>query len=430
MADAPPPPDDGPDEPATCDTAYGPPTGVHQVLTATPETSRKIVWSAPLHPMGAVLEYRPRSTTAWKSLHAAPESSDGCNAIWSATLTGLSPTVFYDYRVSGASAQGRVLSDTFAVRTGSAPTAPPLQVRVRRRQRLEADPAVAARCDASSRRSNYLAYPLVLGGGGYAHSTEAIAAGAASNSATAVAAWKRQASVVTVELDLRAGARRQRGGRTASARRLRGVHARPGRRRAAHRKLLVRLQRNALRRAARAGSRRGAPEHRRRAPRTWPGSTPICRPRAAAGARWIVVYMHADVFSSERVEAGTEGVRKALGEILQRHRVNLVLSGDGTSYERSLALSGPARGPDPRRDRPRSVTTATDGIVFVRAGSGGRTAFGAGCTRLPTWSAFREQHTRGLPGRERRRDRSARRSPTASTRAACAPSSTRSRSMR
>jgi hypothetical protein len=94
------------------------------------------------------------------------------------------------------------------------------------------------------------------------------------------------------------------------------------------------------------------------------------------------------VFSSERVEASTIGVRKALGEVLQRHRVNLVLSGDGTSYERSRALRGPLEAPTLGPSSWR-VTTATDGIVFVRTGSGGRTAFGTWVEPKPDWTAFR-----------------------------------------
>jgi hypothetical protein len=390
MANAPPPPpDDEEEEPTTCDTAYGPPSGVRQVLSATPETSRKIVWSAPLDPRGAVLEYRPRSAATWTSLRAAPESSSGCNAVWSATLTGLNPNAFYDYRVSGSSAQGRVMSDVYAVRTGSLPTGRRFKFAFFAGNGLSGTPQSPEAASVLA-QVNRLGYPLVLGGGGYAFSAEAIAAGAAPNATAAVAAWKQQASVVTANsifapvlgdtevesyrhgeqaADYAEFVRTPAGGVPSGASYsfdFNGAH-------------FVALHAPGL------GS-----VH----PSTTAGAANLAwldadlRAARAAGARWLVVYMHADVFSTESVDAGTAGVRKGLGEILQRHGVNLVLSGDATSYERSKALRGPLEDPTVGGTAWR-VVTARDGIVFVRAGSGGRTAFGSWVLRKPDWTAFR-----------------------------------------
>ena len=100
--------------------------------------------------------------------------------------------------------------------------------------------------------------------------------------------------------------------------------------------------------------------------------------------------MHSDLFSSERGDAVTLSVRKGLGAILQRHGVNLVLSGEGNSYERSRALLGGLDNPIPGPLTNR-VVTSRDGIVFVRAGSGGRSAFGTWLSEtLPDWSARRD----------------------------------------
>jgi hypothetical protein len=109
------------------------------------------------------------------------------------------------------------------------------------------------------------------------------------------------------------------------------------------------------------------------------------------GARWIVVYMHSDLFSSEKSEASVASVRTALGNILVKHGVNAVLSSEGNSYERTRAVRGnlarPTLGPTADLD----VTSATDGVVFVRSGSGGRTVFGNWLTpTAPTWSALRD----------------------------------------
>lgn len=387
VADSAPPP--GEEEPTSCDTAYGPPSMVRQVLTATPATSRKIVWSAPLHPTGAVLEYRPRGTAPWTSQRAAPESSSGCDAVWSATLTGLNPNAFYDYRVSGVSAQGRVLSDTFSVRTGSAASGRRFKFAFFAGNGLAGTPQATQAANVL-RQVNTLDYPLVLGGGGYALSTEAIAAGVAPNAAAAVAAWKRQASVVTAnaifapvlgntEVESFAHAERAAdyaefmanpaGGPAQSGNYsfdFNGAHFV-----ALHAPGLGSVHPSTISGAANLA---------------WLDADLAAARRASA--RWIVVYMHADVFSTERVETGTTSVRQALGAILQRHGVNLVLSGDATSYERSHALRGPLEAPTAGPIAWR-VTTATDGIVFVRAGSGGRTAFGSWVPAKPDWTEFR-----------------------------------------
>ncbi|MEX2205953.1 MAG: metallophosphoesterase family protein [Myxococcota bacterium] len=389
VANAPPPPDDEEEEPTTCDTAYGPPSLVHQVLSATPETSRKIVWSAPLHPLGAVLEYRLRGASAWTSLRAAPESSSGCGAVWSATLTGLNPNAFYDYRVSGSSAQGPVMSDVYAVRTGSAATGRRFKFAFLAGNGLGASPQSTQALNVLE-RVDLLGYPLVLGGGGYALSKEAIAAGAAPNAAAAVAAWKRQAGRVTANSIF------------APVLGDSEVESYMHDERAAD---YAEFMRSPAGGAPRSGSYSfdfngthfvalHAPGLGAVHPSTAAGvanlawlETDLAAARAA-GARWIVVYMHADVFSTERVEAETTGVRKALGAILQRHGVNLVLSGDATSFERSKALRGPLEDPIPGPIAWR-ISTATDGIVFVRAGSGGRTAFGSWVLAKPDWTAFR-----------------------------------------
>src|SRR5262249_9663461 len=111
----------------------------------------------------------------------------------------------------------------------------------------------------------------------------------------------------------------------------------------------------------------------------------------AKGARWIVVYMHSDLFSSEKSDASVAAVRTAFGKIMLAHGVNLVLSSEGNSYERTRAVKGnlavPTVGPAATMD----VTTATDGVVFVRAGAGGRTAFGQWVAASPPgWSAMRD----------------------------------------
>ena len=58
--------------------------------------------------------------------------------------------------------------------------------------------------------------------------------------------------------------------------------------------------------------------------------------------------MHADLFSSEKSDASVATVRTALGNILLKNGVNLVLSGEGNSYERTRALRGNLAAPTAR----------------------------------------------------------------------------------
>ena len=376
--------------PTTCEMAFGAPTDIHQALTSSPETSRKLVWSAPLHPMGSVLEYRADYVDTWTTLRAFPESSNGCDATWSVTLTGLKTRTRYYYRVSGASADGRVWSETLSLRTSS------VSIRDRFKFAFFASNGVdgtmqSPQADEVVTQIKKGGFPLVLGGGGYALSNEAIAAGIVPDATTAVATWKEQARPVTgnsifvpvlgdTEIESATHAERAAdyaefmSGTTATAASgsysfdYSGVH------------FVGLAAPNLL--AIHPGNTAGA------AQLAWLDAN-LAAARAK-GTRWIVVYLHTDVFTSERNDPNQGPVRTALGNILQRYGVSLVLSGEGDSYERTRALRGNLANPTigALSDR---VTTATDGVVFMRAGSGGRTAFGQWLSaRAPTWSAFRD----------------------------------------
>ncbi len=377
--------------PTTCDTAYGAPTDVHQVLTDTPETSRKIVWSAPLHPMGALLEYRADNTTSWKSLRALPESSSGCDAIWSVTLVNLKPRVRYTYRVSGASAEGRVWSELMLLRTGPVSSREKFKFAFFASNGLDASTQSPQAAEVVTQIKKG-GFPLVLGGGGYALSNEAMASGAATDAGSAIAAWKEQARPVTGnsifapvlgDTEVESFTHAERAADYAEFMAASGSSASPTASysydfNGAHFLALHAPNLGTVHPGNAAGATHLA----------WIESD-LAAARAA-GARWIVVYMHADLFSSERGNTANATVRTALGDLFQRYGVNLVLSGDGDSYERTKALRGNLANPTagPLSDE---VTTATDGIVFVRAGSGGRTAFAEWLsTAPPAWSAVRD----------------------------------------
>jgi hypothetical protein len=93
------------------------------------------------------------------------------------------------------------------------------------------------------------------------------------------------------------------------------------------------------------------------------------------GVRWVVVYLHIDLWSSEVLPTQPDSVRNALGEIFQRNRVNLVLSGDGNSAERTWPL---VDGTVVSKRR-----TTRDGVIYLRAGSSGRSTFGLWLSATP-----------------------------------------------
>ncbi len=392
IADVSPPPGGG--DPVDCDAAYGPPTDVYQALAGSSESTRRIVWSAPLHPMGAQIDYRAEFENRWTTLRAYPDSSDGCEAVWSATLTGLKSRVRYVYRVSGASPEGRVFSDSFALRGGPASSRDSVKFA------FFASNGLAASAQ-STRAASVLAqirsggYPLVLGGGGFALSNEAIASGAASDADSAIRAWKQQASAVSAnsifapvlgDTEVESYAHSEDAADYAEFMSAVGNASPPDPSYSydfggVHFVALHAPNLGSLYSRTSAGAAKLA----------WLDAD-LAAARAS-GARWIVVYMHVDLLSSERIDALSISVRKSLGAILERHGVNLVLSGEGNSYERSNALRGPLESPvvGPKSRR---VVTARDGIVLVRAGSGGRTEFGRWIFETPPdWSAVRNNAT-------------------------------------
>jgi Purple acid Phosphatase, N-terminal domain len=368
---------------STCDTAFGDPSDVHQELTDDAEMSRKIVWRAPLNPMGSVLQYRPAFSWAWQSLRAVPQQQMGCDGVYSVTLTGLRPNLAYAYRVSGAAADGRVWSPSYWLLPGPATPTAPFKFGFFADNGLQTS-AQSTQASLVLDQIKRYHFPLVLGGGGYALSSDAVAAGAATNAAQAVGLWKEQAGSISSnalfapvlgDTDLMADY-------------------------AEYMPLAGGPQTPYDSYSYDFGSTHFLAVHAPTMATIQPGTAAgdghlawIDADLAAAranGARWIVVYMHSDLFSSDKSDASVQAVRAALGAILVRNGVNLVLSGEGDGYERTKPLAGNTLTPTETAN-PTRVNSATDGIVFVRAGSGGRTVFTPWLRAAPpAWSAVRD----------------------------------------
>jgi hypothetical protein len=377
--------------PSPCAQSYAPASDVHQELTDNPDTTRKVVWASTMNPIGSLIQFRSAEASGWRTARAVVQSSSGCQAVFSVTLANLKPGASYAYRVSGTEAGGRNWTEWYALK--AAPTAERNSFKFA----FFADNGLAqsAQSPLASRVLQKIkggGYPLVLGGGGYALSSEAIAAGAATDATQAVAKWKEQAAPVIGnsvfapvlgDTETESFSHAERAADYAEFMREAGTASAP------HESYSYDF----------GGAHFlavNAPNIGTIHPGTAEGQAHLAwidadlKAAKAAGAQWIVVYMHADLFSSEKADASLSAVRGAIGPILLRNGVNLVLSGEGNSYERTRGLRGNLSQPiaGPITD---DLTTADNGIVFVRSGAGGRTAFGSWLSPTqPNWSAVRD----------------------------------------
>ncbi|HTO07700.1 MAG TPA: metallophosphoesterase family protein [Myxococcota bacterium] len=374
-----------------CSGSFAAATDVHQELGQDSETTRTIVWNAPLNPMGSVLQYRQESDGFWRSLRAVPKKVNGCDATYSVTLQNLSASARYRYRVSGAATTGRDFSDGFALQPGPATPRSKFKVAFVAGNGLQQS-APSAEADAVLDSIKKGHFPLVLGGGGYALSAEAIANGAASNTQQAIDMWKDQASVVTSNSIFAPVL-----GDTEVAS---SVHQEVA---ADYAEYLTLTDPNAANPSYSYdfGSTHfvavNAPTVGNIHPSTTAGAATLAWLDAdlaaarAKGVRWIVIYMHADLFSSEKTDASVQTPRNAIAPMLMKYGVNLVLSGEGNSFERTRPLKGASLAPSTMLPDLQEVTTANDGVIFMRSGSGGHVAFKPWLRAAqPTWSAVRD----------------------------------------
>lgn len=96
---------------------------------------------------------------------------------------------------------------------------------------------------------------------------------------------------------------------------------------------------------------------------------------AHQGDVWRIVVLQRPPYSSATSSSSSRPVQQFLGPLFQTNRVNLVLSGNSHSHERSHPLVNGA--------------PATGGITYIVSGAGGN-GFNPFALPQPAWSAFRE----------------------------------------
>lgn len=110
----------------------------------------------------------------------------------------------------------------------------------------------------------------------------------------------------------------------------------------------------------------------------------LLRARADRSVRWLIVYQHHPLYSSNVGRLDNKPLIQAVREILDRYKVDLVLAGHNHNYERSYPLVGDrvaAIGPGPYGKG--------KGVVFVISGGGGKSLYRF-TPEMPPITAYRE----------------------------------------
>jgi hypothetical protein len=364
-----------------CDDVYDAPSGARLSWTRDPTSTTTVIWDAPLHSAGSQLRHRLYGTAQWSAaLDGKLLSFQGCDSRYVATLDGLQPDTRYEYQLSGPSESGKAWTRRQGFRT-----APEGDGYLKFAFFASAGIDGALNSDlageiASALRGN----SFVLGGGGYAYAVDAVASGLAADAPEAVDAWLDQASrfakgaqflPVYGDTDV-----------TSPEQRSYYADAHPTFQSGSYSFDAGRVHLVAL----------DAPTLDALEPATAEGAALLdwldadLGEARSRGARWIVVYMHADPVSSQAGREDGGAALDAFGALLTAHQVSLVLSGDGQSSERSYPLIFRGAGPEVASSQTSRISP-TDGTVFLRTGLGGRVDFaGWASSEPPAWSVFRD----------------------------------------
>ncbi len=374
-----------PPPPVACEDVFGAPTAQRLALTDRPDTTTTVVWDAPRNPAGAEVRYQRAGTSQWFSLRGEMLRQDGCEATFAAKLTGLLPAATYEYATSGAGASGPLWTNPMTFRTAPA-TGTDGVLRVIFVAGVGSVGAPGAEQAAAVRQRIAMYRPnFVIGGGGYAHAGDALGAGLAANADDAVENWFEQ---MTPAFGVTPFVPAYGDGETEAYwhDETRAMYASrqptfaPGGPGSSYSFDASNSHFLAI----------DAPTAASLLPTSADGAAHldwIAQDLAAArqrGVRWIVVFEHLDLWSSELGAPAVDSVRSALGTLFERYRVNIVLSGDGVSTERTWPLTDGV----PVQQKGNYFSR---GVTYLRAGAGGRTAYGswAAPTR-PAWSAVRD----------------------------------------
>jgi acid phosphatase type 7 len=90
------------------------------------------------------------------------------------------------------------------------------------------------------------------------------------------------------------------------------------------------------------------------------------------GARWLIVYQHEPIFAHGRSHPAHPRTRQLLTPILERHHVDLHLSGHDQNYERTVPLTRAWPVPAAQSTQPRDHYRAGEGVIYAKVSPGGK----------------------------------------------------------
>jgi hypothetical protein len=351
----------------------GAPEQVHLSWSGDPATSLTVRWVAPAAGPGWV-EYRRQGETAWLRLESASSPSPGIGGfVHTAELCSLSPATAYEYRVQAHTPNGQLSSATFLTRTAPADETAPFTCG------FFCDTGVAGRpgggVDGVNRILEELkqARPLfLLGGGDYAYCDKDPRYKAI---ATGIDAWFRQMQPLAGEIPLMA----QYGN---------------------HEVDLIERFSDWEPRFAHPAGRQGRCFSFRVGPAHFAAFyAPVKTVEAedvawldadlaearASGARWLIVFQHQPIFAHGRSHPANPDVKRKVVPVLERHRVDLHLSGHDQNFERTFALRDAAAPSPVIASRDPRTTRAGIGTVYAKVSpSGKRSDIGGDFSRFTT----------------------------------------------
>lgn len=114
----------------------------------------------------------------------------------------------------------------------------------------------------------------------------------------------------------------------------------------------------------------------------------------AAGKTWIIPYFHQALFADGTNHPSNTGLRLQLGSLFEAHNIDLVLTAHDQAYERTYPLSGIGTTDTPTTTAVDCFTRA-EGVTFAKISPGGKLSnisgsfspFGS--TTAPSWTAVR-----------------------------------------
>jgi Icc-related predicted phosphoesterase len=106
--------------------------------------------------------------------------------------------------------------------------------------------------------------------------------------------------------------------------------------------------------------------------------------RQDAGVRWLILFMHHPLYSSNVRRPDDAARIGSLRKILDDYQVDLVLCGHNHNYERFFPLRG-----DKAQSQDRSTYRKGEGVVFVTSGGGGKSLYEFDPVQPPI-TAYRE----------------------------------------